>query len=372
MGVIPGVMRCKCCGSGVCPACIYVDASGITVCTNPCFNHPTAGDNSNFSFDGDLSGSGELVGPTSGVCAYQTATENGTLTVYPSTNGSCTGSPTTGNVGFLCVVNIDEAAGTVLCASIRDLGGRRVIFNSGPITAPLGSTISNALTLADCGTLIAGTCGSAGLNAVVMGYGGSLIVTDISGGCSFCKCVLPPCTPVGSTPLAMIRATTSGIAVSLDTCVIGSGSINNFKLTGTTAANRTIDLVQDATNKCKWEASVACDWVLRRYANAANCAASLSATGTWNITALKYTLIRTSATVWSWEVAGYDGATKRVSIVGTNPGSCGFAALTSTATSGDCKTITAPTHLSRTSCVAEAGPTGIFGSAGATSFSACL
>ncbi len=204
----------------------------------------------------------------------------------------------------------------------------------------------------------------------IAGYGGTAIVDIVPDNpCSFCvDCIdanqvtcdsdCGRCTPT------TIRAVVGSIT-TVTTCT-ASGT-NSFKLAGTTAVNRTIDLSQDETDRCKFEASVASDYTLTRYSDAA----CLTSTNVFTIDTIKYTLIRTSSTNWTYEVAGYDGATKRVSFVGTDAGSCTFNPMNITATASICNVVATATHPTRTAFGNTTNNAGIFGTLGSTTFTVC-
>ena len=155
-------------------------------------------------------------------------------------------------------------------------------------------------------------------------------------------------------------ATISGVAACVNQC-----DGNLWQLRGSTSIDRSITVSQVAGQPCLYRGTVAADYVLFDLDTPAE---------SWSNLTLRYRLRRTAATTngWEYDVNGEDAAgVVRVSVVGSNPGSCGFGAIKLNAAENNCADIGTVTHTTRTTCVSAAGPTGIFGSGGSTSFAAC-
>lgn len=193
------------------------------------------------------------------------------------------------------------------------------------------ATANNGLACNLCGAAKAG--GNGGTFALTPGVAAS---TTACGSCA----ALVPFTP------STISVTTSTISTCTGTCECS----NRWKLTGTTTPNRTITLNQ--VSACVWEATVAADYLLFDHDTAA---------ATFNIDTIRHELVRIGATSATWEIAGYDGAIKRIT----------YASGTSAVTANDCKTWPTVTHTSPGFSVSNTTDTGVFGSAGSTSLSSC-
>lgn len=386
-GLYPAMRKCKCCVFP-CPNCVppYVDVefSGITACTY-CRAHGASCSVRISSLSGQ-NGTFRLDTYVAGGCHQYWLPESGvTVLVEFFENGSCSGTP-------VCSVTKEYMIVAQLCCIGDELqvnvltGYEFATFSGTPACCPASSCSCVTGDVQFFGsTLAAGVSGKVITNEVALcadtspdhsGTGGTCAITwpdvpefSTSEQCSFCaSCVQPDdavscgndcCTP------STIRATVSGVTVN-QTCILGLSGLRRWRLDGTTAINRTIDLAQ--TSSCTWEASVSSDYVLRRFNNILTCT---SQDATFTIDTIKYTRIRTGATTFTWEVTGYEGVTPRVSFVGDDDGTCTFSSMSGTDTTNNCADMGSATHPARTACASSTSNAGIFGSGGSTTFTAC-
>jgi hypothetical protein len=130
-----------------------------------------------------------------------------------------------------------------------------------------------------------------------------------------------------------IRAVTSSITTCLGTCI--TGAAQSYKLAGTTAVNRTIDLEQLAVASCTWRADVSADHVLTRATK-------------HTLDTLVYEMERTANDTWTARVyARNSGDTQRVWF---------FSGTVNTGTGITRCDVTATANNGQTSCDLTATP----------------
>jgi hypothetical protein len=133
------------------------------------------------------------------------------------------------------------------------------------------------------------------------------------------------CTP------GTIRSTTSGVTTVIGQCLPATSE--SYKLTGTTAVDRTVDLQQAPDPLCRWFKEVASDHVLKRATK-------------HTLNTLRYRLTKSSATNWHMEVQAENaGATQIVKVFDGN----------ATVASGNCLS-SATANNAQTTCDLTASP----------------
>jgi hypothetical protein len=176
-------------------------------------------------------------------------------------------------------------------------------------------------------------------------------VTVTSGtSCSHCSSLTTP---------SSFSATIASVTVCTMQC---DGS--RWRLTGTTAINRSITLSQVGGSPCVFEATVSADYLLFDHDTAAE---------TWSNLLLIYELERTSSGNGTWEIYGEDSSgNKRVSFAGANSGGGAVNPMTvSGFSANNCKDWPTASHPTRSASADQTNHTVIVGSAGSTVFSAC-
>lgn len=374
------ITPCTCCNECENVKCLKVVVSGVSICPDStCYSAHLGSDFKNTGvFDINGTFYAHLAVTDTGVCRcfyeFVIPGSSHSFTLYSSTDGTCTGGTTPGTSIEASIEIFLDGMNNVLYVGAGTINQSFTSCNGGPYS--FSESITNNYSSCDqpigifnCGpecdefneVLDNGGTGTSGTVVVTIEPGNSADCSLCSG-CSganepTCGNGCAPCTPTA------IRAVVSGITVTTS-CVIAG--LNSFQLSTGTDPNRTIDLEQIGES-CTWEATAACDRTLTRHDNTL-CS---SVQSTFNITSIRYTLTRAGSTSWTWEVAGYDGATKRVSFVGDDDGSCTFSSMSFTATANDCKNISTPTHPTRVACGNTSTNAGIFGSGGSTTFSVC-
>lgn len=385
-GFIRGAIFCGTCTPCNCNAnihCIRTVFSGLTSCDGVCYDFPTMGPSgSSFKLIDALPSSVDTycsfdeLQSSEDVCVYA-GSVFGSWDVEQYTGSGCGG--TLVDTQTATAINILIISNGATVVSVRAwIEASFFVFGLGSVTIQLrlfhdddifnfNASQSNEIT--SCIVLT-----SLGPSLAAGSHSGTIVASIEQSGieCNLCESCAdvdePPCNGncAPCTP-DTIRAVVSGITTTT-TCVI-SGT-NSFQLSGSTDPNRTIDLARASFDSCTWEATVACDRTLTRHSNAL-CS---SATNTFNIVTIKYTLIRTSSTNWTWEVAGYDDEdpeVKRVSFAGATSVSCALDPMNITATASVCDAVSTASHPTRTACGNTSTNAGIFGSDGSTTFTVC-
>jgi hypothetical protein len=384
-GLFPAQRTCKCCNYSLndCPACLTVTISGTTPCPeNECRVSCSNGFSYRLTSIPDINGTYVVDGGgITSTCTYggplwqlsfEEYEEAGCVNLRRSVTDDVTlqirFNRTTGKITSLAVFRNGGGEGfnaffgyAFLAIAHTDQG-----LSCGTGGLPLFTTIPNIFTecpSCDCGM-------SATTNRLNTHYGGTIHITSCCP-CDHCEgCAAPlscPTAPLcpssNSCTPDVIRATLSGITVT-QTCVTDTGVVKSWRLDGSTAVNRTVDLRQ--ISQCTWQARVASNHVLRRFA-LLNC---LSEEANFTSEELVYQLTRVSSSSWEWEVYGADSGVKRTSFVGATSASCAMNPFSYAATANSCVPATA-THPTRTACANAATTTSILGSGGSTTFTVC-
>lgn len=370
------------------PRTVTVTVSGITAC-DYCNDgghgvriYGLTGQNSTFVLPHIGSGQYLLGWESSGVMGFEDGSSfDSPASACPPNTPFCTH---TFRFNVRATLSCNGSLGFSASAQITD-GYLEEVANcesgSGGSVSPLVFSSANVVAKGGTAANIAVPCQTGSSGLVQFGSGGTATIDwdfpSVCCECSFCETCganAVDCPTADCCTPSTIRATVSSVTTALGTCILGSGGVSAYKVDGTTAVNRTIDLVQNPINTCIWDSFVYADWVIRKYSSLANCTGGGAPDLTTSILFIRYRLERTGSTTWTWRVDGLNqfGAVV-VNIVGAAPslGTCTINPMSITASANNCSTVSSASHPVRTACVNDGSFTGIVGSSGSTSFSVC-
>jgi len=171
--------------------------------------------------------------------------------------------------------------------------------------------------------------------------------------------------PTASSELPnSLSATISSVTVEFGVCYdCGAGPEDLWKLMGSTAINRTLNLTKSGN---VWTGTVSGNWVLYDHGNPVQ---------TWSISQIFFEERRTGPAAGTWEIygVGIDGVTKRVSYAGaTSPSATPNPMAMAGLEASKCVNIPTQTHPTRSFAANGTNHTVIAGSGGTTAFDGCL